>query len=201
MRRSVTIPLLVALTACRTDSGEPQERRLDCAERFQRATAATTKEVPIRLVGCVLSEEVASAEAAQIMVAVVNVSNAPLQAWVRLDLLDALHLTIVAPNGDTLELPFAWEPFDVDPELVTFALPRGGFVGRMINLNCDLSDFEFAELGAPCTPLYAFDQQGEYTMTIEYSDAWACASKACKPEEAWSGTLRTDPLIVRVRAR
>src|SRR5690606_2886539 len=113
--------LLGTLSACRSDPGEPRERRLDCGERFRRATAAPTKEGPIRLVGCVLGEEVAPGEAVQLVVGVLNLSNAPLQAHVRLDLLDVLHITVVAPSGDTLKLPYAWEPFDLNPEHVTFA--------------------------------------------------------------------------------
>lgn len=188
---------ILSFVACQDDSGELLRLQgATCLDRIKHVRTQSNGGSPVAFVACTTSDTVAAADSLYLVVAVINATDVPVQLRTRLDPMADLHVRISGPDGNLLKTQEYWEVGALDSELRTFFLPGNAFIGRWINLTCDLPDYAGAD--AECARLYSFPQDGEYTIAVEQSHVWACTSVPCQESDLWTGTLQAERITVTV---
>lgn len=186
--RVVLIGLAVPIWACGSfQQVAPADG--DCAALLNAAPGpGDAASEPFRLIACPLSDSIAPGDPARVLVVLHNTSDRP--AWIRYRLVlgDGLYADVTAPSGRPAALDgVQWEPGFIEDSTVTaMVISRSGFVGRIIDLSCDVGDFDVAS--TPCIDLYDFSKPGTYTIRLHHLTTW------CSRIDCTGGTLRSAPI-------
>jgi len=142
-----------------------------------------------------LDPEVRVGEPVRVFVALANTGDGPVLTRARLDLGSFLLITVEDEAGQKQDM-WVGEPGHFDEATTDITLPRGGIIGRVIDLTCDAGGYRSAE--ARCFAELDVDQPGTYRVALSY--AVLCGMAGCPSEHPWVGTLSAPPLEFQVRA-
>lgn len=120
-----------------------------------------------------------------ILVGIKNLSSQPQLLRTHLDVNGGLGVHVIGPDGQPRAPANSWEPASVMKHtlpLQQYWLPRGGVMGRIIDLSCDGPEYT----GAPskCLPLYEFDQPGTYSIRLSSDATYWCPTNECQLNES-----------------
>lgn len=195
-RTAVLVALVLYVPFLHACSRRPsdQTRSPECWEHNdQRDTAF------LDLFACPL-EGVQSPGAVRVFVGIRNSSQHPLLVDARFDLFGSLDVSIRDTEGQILRPRTWWEPGDVQPHAEPYfqwVMPRGGIIGRVVNLSCDFEDLEPFDENATCHPLYHF-QEGVYTAEFRFGPIRVCSGIRCAEGGEWEATLTAKPANITV---
>jgi len=151
----------------------------------------------LRLLACPLKERVPVGDAVQVLVLLQNIGSAHVLVRARLILEAYLVVDVTGPDGRSAPLS-SWEPGEIG-KLADVVLPRGGLIGRIVGLGCEVGDFGVADVTPDqCDPLFHFDQEGLYRVSIRYV-MW-CAFPPCPADYPWTGELQAPVFEIEVYA-
>jgi hypothetical protein len=149
--------------------------------------------VPVAFVACPM-QQAFDGDSVNLLVGVRNLGADDQMLITSLDVMGGLGVTVTDPRGRQLHPMNSWEPADAPPGRPTlgqYLLPRGGIMGRVINLACDA--MEPGGLVMPqCVPLYSFAERGRYTVRLEHRGTSWCPAP-CDPDSA--GTVHEERLL------
>jgi hypothetical protein len=165
------------------------------AQLAARSTFEAAADTALDLLACPLATDVPVGDPVLVFVAFQNTGRSAIPVRARLLVEWYLRVDIEGPGGEVVSLATGWEPGVDDRAEIT--LPRGGLFGRVVGLACEVGDYRRPEIGwEECWPLYRFDQEGLYRISISY-EMW-CGDPPCPSWYPWTGTLEAPPFEVRV---
>jgi hypothetical protein len=184
----VLAAMTLGVAGCGTGGAQVAEQPQTCSP-----VPAADAEQPLQLLACMLDAEVQAGDPIRVFVALANTGDGPVLTRARLDLGSFLLITVEDEAGQNQDM-WVGEPGHFDEATTDITLPRGGIVGRVINLTCDPGGYRSAD--APCFAELDINQPGTYRIALSY--AVLCGLAGCPPDHPWVGTLSAPPLEFRV---
>jgi len=183
---ALSVVTIGGLASCQ-GSHEVADARTECLDAVARGSAD-----PVELVSCRVSS---GENDLRFFVGVRNVDAGPLKVRVRLELFNQFEVRMRRVGGEVVPPENIWEPADVGLDQVTYLLPRGGVLGRVLDLACLQPDVGAAL--EPCARAYDLGP-GEFEVWFEYADIWVCRDEPCEQDQTWSGSIESPRLRVIV---
>ncbi|MCG8467572.1 MAG: hypothetical protein MJB57_05090, partial [Gemmatimonadetes bacterium] len=177
------------VAACSQASGRQTEQSQVCP----RLPEASENGAELRLVACLLDDDVVPGNSVKVFVGLANDGEEPILTRARLDLGAYLLIRVEAEMGRQVET-FVGEPGHFPEEVTDILLPRGGLVGRVFDLTCDPGGYRSADVR--CFSEASFDEPGTYTISLSYDVS--CGVAGCPHEHPWVGRLEAPPLVLSV---
>lgn len=143
----------------------------------------------LELVGCMLESEIRPGDPIPVFLGLSNASNGPLLVRARLDL-GAYVLVRVEDEAGTQREITVREPGHFDEEMTDVLLPRGGLIGRTLDLVCDQGGYRSSNVR--CFSEFRVTEPGTYRVTFSY--VMRCGMDRCPNDYPWTGKLTTSPL-------
>jgi hypothetical protein len=193
--RVVLIGLALPVWACGSTQQETLAGR-DCAAFLSAEPGPSyAASEPFQLIACPLRGSIDPGDPVKVMVVLHNTSGGPVWVRHRLVLGEGLQADVTAPSGRPAAMDgVQWEPGFIEDSTVTaMVITRNGFVGRIIDLACDVGDFD---AGSPCVDLYDFSEAGTYTVRLSHLATW-CSRIDCS--DLRSEPIHAEPFALRVR--
>lgn len=193
-RALLVVVTAVSLVAC---SGRPEQRVSTPCH-----TSTADPAVPLQLVACV-AKPTGNGAGPSFFVGLKNTSSEPV--WVRARFEWSAAVQVRRLDGELG--PKHWEePATIPFRMTTYLLPRGGVVGRDLDLGCMVPD-----IGTESRPCYSvFDwEPGEYEFRFDYVAFAFCQGESCGPGDvedwkmpfyATSAGFKIKPIRMRLRA-
>jgi hypothetical protein len=181
---------LIAIAACqasRIETGNGEQ----CLGASARAAGN-----PVGLVSCPID---VGEDRLEFFVGVRNLTDEPLRVRVRLEPFNEFQVQVRERGGDVVSPAHLWEPASIGLERSTYLLPRGGVLGRVIDLACLQPDFG-RDLD-PCAAVYEL-AAGEFEIQFEYEEVWVCLedfTEPCEQDPSWTGTIEGATHSVSIR--
>lgn len=158
-----------------------------------RSLETESADEPLQLVACMLDEEVRPGDPIRMFVALANVSNGPVLARARLDIGSFLLITVEDERGSQQDM-WIGEPGHFGEDVTDVTIPRGGIVGRTIDLACDEGGYRSVD--AQCFSELTVRDPGVYRVKLSY--AVLCGQAGCPADHPWTGRLSVPRLEFRV---
>jgi hypothetical protein len=185
----VLLTMVIASAAVGCEVGEAQVAGSDCD--FLPADGTSVES--LQLVACILDPQPRIGEPIRVFVALANAGRDPVFTRARLDLGAFLLVRVEDQEGRRQDM-WVGEPGHFDEETTDIILPRGGIIGRVIDLTCDQGGYRSAEVR--CFSELSLREPGLYRVHLSY--AVLCGQAGCPDGHPWVGRLSAPPLEFRL---
>lgn len=191
--KSQALVMTLALGTAGCIRGDAQEAAgvLECNPS---EVVTTSSSEPIQLVVCILDPEVRVGDSIRVFVGLKNVSDGPVFTRARFDLGAFLLIRIENERGDQQDI-FVGEPGHFDQSMTDIMLPRGGLIGRVLDLSCDQGGYRRADVR--CFSELELSKPGLYRVFLSY--AVLCGKEGCPEGHPWVGRLSAPPVSFRIQ--
>jgi hypothetical protein len=187
---ALVVLALLGVVNCPADAQEPQAPGCDVVPRDRHPTTQ-----PLELVACMLDREARVGDPIRVFVALANTGGEPVLTRARLDLGAFLLIRVEDSAGHRQDMSVG-EPGYFAADTTDILLPRGGIIGRVIDLTCDQGGYRASNVR--CFSQLTVNEPGTYRVNLSY--AVLCGQAGCPDNYPWVGRLSAPTLEFRLLA-
>jgi hypothetical protein len=192
--RTGVAAIVALLCAAQVGCNNQREDSVSSGAQANCVTKVSESHADLAFVACSL-QGLYEASSVPVFVGIRNLHSGSQLVRAFLDVNGGLSVIVVDPNGNTLEPKEWWEPASITPEtlpLRQYLMPRGGVMGRVVDLACDGMEYE----GTPdCGELFDFSEPGVYVVQLRNEETRLCPDLCRLPSGPTDEQPVTFPII------